>query len=223
MKTCLAFLLVLGLCAPVLWAEEALLPKEAQELVAKSAALKSYRTRFTLEAKEEDGRPIHLEGVILYELPNRRRIELKEGESAQLSQLLVSDGKQEWQFYPELASVYRGESTPEAPGPHRPFNEVLKGTLRFIAEIGKDPEARYRFEGTPLPAIVEGSPVPIQLLRIDVGKSDGLVRGMYLVDEKGEVILSQEYRDVEVNVPIAEQEFTFVPPAGVAVVEMTPS
>lgn len=215
-------MLILFLAATGSWAEEAVFPKEAQELLVKAASLKSYRTRFVIVA-EEEGEPIHLEGRILFEAPNRRRIELKEGPSPELSQLLVSDGQAEWQFYPELATVYRSQTTPEAPGPHRPFNEVQEGTLRFIEERGEGSEAKYRFEATPLPAIVEGSPVAIDLLRIDVGKKDGLVRGMYLVDDKGQVILSQEYTEVEVDVPISKEEFIFVPPTGVSVVEMEPT
>lgn len=222
MKRGIALLFVLTLAAPPLQAEEALLPKEAQELIAKGAHLKSYRTRFTLQAEDEDGKPVHLEGQILYEAPDRRHIELKEAESARLSQMLVSDGQMEWQFYPELNSVYRSKATPYSPGPHHPFNEVQSGTLRFIQSLGEGADLRYRFEAVPLPAVIEGSPIAIQTIRIDVGKEDGLVRGMYLVDDKGKVVLSQEYHDVEINIPIPKEEFTFVPPTGVAVVDVEP-
>ena len=195
------------------------MPKEAQDLSAKAAALKSYRARFTLEAKEQTGEPVQMKGTLLFEQPNRRRLELQAGGSKDLSQLLVSDGKIEWQYDEADHLVQKVTSPPEAPGPHRAFAEVQKDSLRFVERVGVSPDVRLRFEGAPLPAVVEGSPVPIEKLRIDVGEQDGLVRELMLLDSKGEAVLTQHYQEVEVNVPIPEGSFAFTPPPGTRVVE----
>lgn len=196
------------------------LPKEAQELVAKAQAIQSYRARFTLEATEETGEPVQLSGTLEFERPNRRRLELKENKAEGISQLLVSDGSVEWQYYPAGKLAYRLASPPEAPGPHRAFSEMQAGSLRFVEKRGDGAQALSRFEAIPLPSIVEGSPVPIQTLRVDVGEQDGLVREMVLLDSQGDPVLSQRYSNLEVNVLIPAESFSFQPPEGVETVDL---
>lgn len=198
------------------------LPKEAQPLLPKAAALSSYRVRFTLEAREETGKPlVRLEGRLFYERPNRRRLELKGPEGSEaVSQMLVSDGSVEWQYYPATNTVYRIANPPEPPGPHRPFAEARSGSVRFVERLGKKSEELCRFEAAPLATIVEGSPVPIKTLRVDVAEADGLVRQLVLLDAKGEPALSQQYHDVEINVSFPEGTFAFTAPEGAQVVEL---
>lgn len=199
------------------------LPKEAQGLLSKVAALESYKARFTLEVKEASGEPVRLTGTLLFQRPNRRRLEIWEGQErqeAKTSQLLISDGKMEWQYSPEKKTVYRVKSPADPPGPHRPFAEVRAETLRFVKRLEGKPASLARFEGDPIPSVVEGSPIPIQRLRVDVGEADGLVREMSLLDTQGNAVLSQRYQEVEVNVPIPEGTFTFTPPEGTEVVDL---
>ena len=210
----------LSLISSPLFAAESL-PKEAQGLVAKAAALKNYRAQFNLEAKEETGQTVRLEGTLLFQRPNQRRLELRQEGSKEISQLLVSDGTVEWQYAPSEKKAYRLSNAPEVPGPHRPFAEGK--SFRFVERIGAEPEARLRFEGTPLPTIVQDSPVPIKTLRVDVAEQDGLVRELALLDAKNQVILSQKYTAVEINAELPEGSFAFTPPEGTAVEDLTQS
>ncbi len=210
------------LCSSNVFSEEAAIPKEAQQVEAQTATLEGYRTKFTLETKEKEQGPFRVEGTLLFRRPNQRRLELHQSgaeSSEEISQLLVSDGTTEWQYYPAENMVYKVSSAPQAPGPHRPFAEVKRETLRFVGHIGTDPDVRIRFEGVPLPAITEGSPVLIQTLRVDVGQVDGLVRELVLLDEKGEAVLTQQYREIELNPQVSADTFAFTPPAGAAVVD----
>ena len=201
-------------------AEELSLPKEAQEMLVKASQVKSYRVRFALEAKEEDGKPVRMEGVLLYAQPNRRRLELKTPESEESSQLVVSDGTTEWQYYSGTHTAYRLESSPMAPGPHRAFAEMQEGTVRFIEKRSEGDTALLRFEATPLSAVVEGSPVPIETLQVDVREADGLVQRLVLLGQKGDTVLMQQYQDLELNPSVSEETFHFTPPEGTQVVEM---
>ena len=218
----LNLLLLVGGLTPV-FSEEAVLPNEAKGLLAKAAGWESYRTTFTLEAKEADGKLFKLQGTILYKKPAHRRLEIHEGEAKENTQLLVSDGKTEWQYYPQSAVVYRITTPPEPPGPHRPFSEAKPETVRFMKRVEGGPEVLLRFEGQPLPASVEGAPVPVKQIRVDVAEKDGLLRRMVLLDEKGQEVLTQEYSQVEVNVPIADDQFIFTLPEGVAVMDLPPA
>lgn len=195
------------------------LPKEAQELVAKASALKNYRAQFNLQAKEEAAKMVRLEGTLLFQRPNQRRLELRQDGSKEISQLLVSDGTVEWQYAPAEKKVYRLSNAPEVPGPHRPFAEGK--SFQFVERIDTESETRLRFEGTPLPAIVQDSPVPIKTIRVDVGEPDGLVRELALLDAGNQVVLSQKYTAVEVNTELPEGSFTFTPPEGASVEDLT--
>ncbi len=220
MKRALILAAFLFSAAAVAAAEESALPKEAQQMEAKAAALENYRARFALETKEENGELVRLEGTLSFQRPNRRRLEIRQGGSENLAQMLVADGKVEWHYYPTTASLYRVPIPKEIPGPHRPFGETQPGTVRFIEKAGSGSDVRLKFEATPAQTILEGSPVPIRLLRVEVGEQDGLVRQLVLLGEKGEEVLSQRYYDVQVNTPVPEGEYTFTPPEGVPVVDM---
>lgn len=203
--------------------EEAVLSKEAAEAQQKADSFKSYKTDFTLEAKEEDGKLFVLKGKLLYQKPGRRRLEIREGEATETTQLLVSDGAVEWQYYPQGNAVYKINNPPESPGPHRPFSETRPETIRFLDRVETDRGGLLRFEAEPLPASVEGAPVPVKKMRLELGEKDGMLRQMTMLDEKGEVVLTQKLTGLEVDVPIPEESFRFTPPEGASVTELPPA
>lgn len=200
-------------------AQEPPLPKEAKALVDRVSALKSYQAKFTLEAKEENGEEVRVEGTVIFEKPNRRRLNLSNPGEKEASQMIVSDGTTEWQYDVASKTVYKIKALADVPGPHRPFGEVKTETLRFVRSMGEGAAAVSRFEAVPLPAVVEGSPVAIESLRVDVGQKDGLVRELVLLDPKGETVFTQRYEDIQTNVSVAQGTFTFTPPADVRIIE----
>ena len=221
MRGVLVLILSAGSPASVFSAEQAL-PKEAQDLLAKASSWQSYKANFALEAKEESGKPFILRGALIYRQPGQRRLEIREGEAKENTQLLISDGKVEWQYYPQSAAIYRINNPPEAPGPHRPFSEVKVETVQFVKRVEKNGDPLLRFEADPQPASVQGSPIPVKKVRLDIGEKDGMLREMVMLDEKGEPVLTQQFTDVEVNVSPSDDQFSFTPPQGVPVTEMPP-
>lgn len=200
--------------------QEASLPAEATELLAKAQAVTRYQAQFSLEAKGDDGEQVRLEGNMIFERPNRRRLEIRlEGEET-LSQLHVSDGQVEWQYIPAAQTAYRAQNPPEPPGPHRPFADLDLASLRFVTRSGEGAQALYEFEASPLESITEGAPVPVKTVRVSLAQKDGLVRQVVLLDDRGETVLTQRYDDVQVEIQIPAETFTFQPPAGVEVVEV---
>ena len=200
--------------------QELALPKEALEIGRKASSWKSYRAEFALEAKEERGGLFKLRGVLLFKQPNLRRLEIWEGDSVEPTQILVSDGKVEWQYHPQNAVVYRLAEPVTPPGPHRPFGEAQPGTVRFIERAGEAGQGRLRFEAEPIPAAVEAYASAIQKLRIEVSEEDGLARELLLLDPDGNTVLTQRFTKVEVNVPTDATGFSFVPTEGVAVIDV---
>lgn len=192
------------------------LPAEAAQLQQKADQLKSYKASFALTAKEENGKEFKMEGTMLYQQPNRRHMEMKETGTEGAPQQLVSDGKTEWQYYPEGKAAYKINNPPSAPGPHRAFADIQPGTVRFI---GKTAEG-LSFEAEPLPDVVQQAPVKVEKVRLTLGEKDGLVRTMALLDEKGEEVLTQKFFDIETNVPVSDTAFQFTVPEGVSVMEV---
>lgn len=214
-----AFLLPISFdLSPGLFAEE--FPPEAQQVLKKLEAVTSYRTRFTLEAKEEDGQLFQMEGTLLFRMPSQRRLEIRQPGSQEEPQRVISDGKVEWQSYPQGGVVYRRVHPPEAPGPHRPFSEALPGTVRFVGFQETAAGKILRFEAQPLPESVDGAPVPIEKIRMDVAEKDGLARELVLLDAKDNAVMTQRFFDVELNVLVSDKEFSYTPKQGTAVVDM---
>lgn len=204
--------------SPLFCAEE--LPSEAQPLAQKTVGVTSYRARFTLEAQEEGGKLFQLEGTLLFRMPNQRRLEIRPSGSKEEPQWVVSDGQVEWQSYPQGGVVYRVVNPPPAPGPHRPFSEALPGTLKFIGPQQTAEGTLLRFEGKPLPKSVDGAPIPVEKIRIDVAEKDGLARELSLLDAKGDAVMTQKFFEVQLNVPASDKEFTYTPSKGVAVMDV---
>ena len=200
--------------------EEPALPPEAREILQKLAGIQSYKVRFSMEAKEPDGKLFQLEGTFLYQAPNSRRLEIHRPESKEEPQLLVSDGKVEWQYDPEAGTVYRLLNPKEAPGPHRPFSEAKGGTVRFVGRQTDEAGEFLRFEAEPIPESVSGSPIPVQKIQIDVDSKNGLMRQLILLGAGGDAVMTQRFSDPQVNVPVSGKQFTFVPQQGMAVVDL---
>jgi len=217
------------LCAALLVAGVALaaraqspaLPEEAKTLQAKADALTSYKARFSLEVKEEGEEPIALEGQLFYQRPNLRRLEIRYAGETENSQLLVDDGKAEWQHGIEDNSIYKIVNPPPPPGPHQPFVDLQLDTLRFIERIEADGQTLLRFEADPLETVNEAAPVKVETVRVDVAEGDGLTRRTALLTAEDKEILIHRFYDIEVNAPIPPESFVFAVPDGVIVEEVT--
>ncbi len=219
-RTLCVVLLVMGV-ALAAWAQSPALPEEAEALQAKVDALTSYKARFSLEVKEEGEEPIELEGKLFYQRPNLRRLEIRYAGEVENSQLLVDDGKVEWQHGIEDNTIYKITNPPLPPGPHQPFADLQLDTLRFIERIEAEGQTLLRFEADPLDAVNETAPVKIKTVRVDVAEGDGLTRRTALLTSEDKEILIHRFYDIEVNAPIPPESFVFTVPDGVIVEELT--
>jgi outer membrane lipoprotein-sorting protein len=205
------------------FAEAGALSKEAQAALDKASSWKSYKTDFSLETQEENGEDFSLRGTLIYQKPGQRHLQIREGEAAENTQILVSDGSVEWQYYPKGNVAYRIDNPPEAPGPHRPFTDVRPETVRFVKKVEGPGGPLLRFEAEPRPESVEGAPVPVKKVRLDLSEEDGMLREMVMLDEKDKPVLTQRFTGLELNVEVPEDQFKFTAPEGVSVMQMPPA
>lgn len=205
------------------FAEESGLSKEARAALEKAAGWKSYKTDFSLETQEENGEAFSLKGTLIYRKPGQRHLQIREGEATENTQMLVSDGSVEWQYYPKGGVAYRIDNPPEAPGPHRPFTDVRPETVRFVKKVEGPGGPLLRFEAEPRPESVQGSPVPVKKVRLDLSEEDGMLREMVMLDEKDKPVLTQRFTELELNVEVPEDQFKFTVPDGVSVMQPPPA
>lgn len=204
-------------------AEEGVLSKEARAALQKAEGWKSYKTDFSLETQEENGESFSLRGTLIYRKPGQRHLQIREGEATENTQMLISDGAVEWQYYPKGSVAYRIENPPEAPGPHRPFTDVRPETVRFVKRVEGPGGPLLRFEAQPRPESAEGAPIPVKKVRLDLSEGDGMLREMVMLDEKDQPVLTQRFTGLELNVEIPEDQFKFTVPEGVSVMQIPPA
>ena len=212
-------------------AEDATVQKLA-EVQRKAGQVESYKADFTLTVTEQD-KPSTLAGSILYQRPDKRRIEFTNAPGAEdIAQLVVSDGKTEWQYFPGRKVVNQTDwakvraagvppETLEVRGLHQPFIDVKSESIRFIEQKTEGQQSIYVFEADPSPTLVAEAPFTPGKLQIGIGAADGLTRWLTMQDANGREVLSQQYSKVQTRVAAKTDDFTFSPPEGVQVVDIS--
>ncbi len=198
----------------------------------KAQAVQSYRAEFALTVIEE-GKPTTLTGTILYQRPDKRRIDFSTAQATdEVAQLVVSDGTVEWQSFPAKKVVYKtdwakakaaGASTDalELRGLHQPFIDVKPGSVRFVEAKTDSDQHLYVFEAAPADTLVADAPFTPGTLRVTVSSDDGLTRHLTMTDAQGKEVLNQQYTKVQVGVPVPADQFTFTPPPGAQVIDIS--
>ena len=65
------------------------------------------------------------------------------------------------------------------------------------------------------------APLAPAKMELWIGADDGLVRKIVMFDGQGAEMISQSYKNVELNPKVLDKEFEFTPPEGVQVMDMT--
>jgi len=202
------------------------------EARGKADGVQSYQADFTVTVVEE-GRPSTMTGTVVYQRPDKRRIEFTTTQpDAGLAQLVVSNGLFEWQYFPSAKVVYQTEWSKlkagdvpaealELRGLHQPFIDVEPETIRLVETATAGDQRLYVFEADPTTSLVEGAPFTPGKIRVEVGADDGLTRRLTMTNAQGREVLVQQYTNVQINVPVQAEQFAFTPPPEVQVVDVS--
>ena len=202
------------------------------ELQAKAVAVAAYQADFSLTVTE-DHKPSTLNGTILYQRPDKRRIEFVGSPAPEdVAQLVVSDGAVEWQYFPGRHLAHKTDwakvkaaGAPsemlEIRGPHQPFLDLKPESVRLVETTADAAAPRDIFEAEPAPALIAEAPFAPGKIRVEVSAADGLARRLTMSDADGHEVLSQEYTNVRINPPITGAPFTFTPPGDAQVVDIS--
>ena len=221
----LSLLLISGLA----WADT-----KTEELIkdieSKVSAITSYRADIVMKM-EMMGQTMSHEGKMSYKKPDMIRLEMKMDKPMPMTTITVSDGNISYQYMPEMKMVQKVNlkeigDLPSADGQNscdlsKPFNGVVKDTIKYAGEEELDGKKTSVLEGKPITS--PGVEIPFQKFKLWIGIEDGVLRKMAGFNGDGKEVMSQELKNIELNPVFAEDTFRFTPPEGVQVLDMTES
>lgn len=154
-------------------------------------------------------------------------------------QITIFDGRVQWMYQPQMKMAIKldlgkleeagvGELQEEKAGKDitKPFAGMERGSIKYLGKENLDGRKVYVFEGKPKPSAKGGfarmrGMSPPERMKVWIGVEDGLLYKQVFYNEKGAEMMSMEFGEVQVNIPIRDEEFSFTPPEGVQVVDMT--
>jgi chaperone LolA len=178
--------------------------------------VRSLRATFTQQIDNPLlGTHINSEGTLYQRRPDRILLKFSKPDG----DLLMSDGRYFWVFYPSVDAKQVIRAPAAAAG---------QGGVDLQAQFLGDPVQRFRstLNGKETVAgrsafvltMIPRTAMAYKQLKVWIDEKDALARRFEIAEENGNV-RRFELRDVQVNTAIADDVFKFVPPAGARVIE----
>jgi len=210
-------------------------PELVAALAAKAAAVKSYRADMTIEMQMM-GQSMVSKGQMTFKQPGKTRMEtvMKMG-GMEMKQINVVDGTTAWTHQPAMNMVTRidlkkvaeatgNSSAMSASGDvSRPFQPLKEDTIEYLRSDTVGDTAVHVFEGRPQMAGAgnAGAGMMPAKLQLWIGAADGMVRKTIMFNAAGTPMMTQTFTNVRINTEVPDSLFTFTPPAGAQVMDMT--
>ena len=153
--------------------------------------------------------------------------------AGRIHQTIVSDGSLLWRYDPDEKIVYRinksrvyratqVEADADQPNPTRPFRALEWKSIRYSETDTLNGEILRVFEAVPEVSLLYADlPEPPARVRFSVHPEDGLLREVRYYNEKGSELLSRHFETLKINPEVDDNQFEFVVPAGVHVMDIT--
>lgn len=201
-----------------------------KDIESKVSSITSYRADIVMKM-EMMGQTMTHGGKMSYKKPDMIRLEIKMDKPMPMTTITVSDGTTSYQYMPEMKMVHKMNlkeigDTSSTSGQNscdlsKPFNGMIKDTIKYAGEEELDEKKVSVLEGNPITQ--PGMEIPFQKFKVWIGAEDGVLRKMAGFSSDGKEVMSQELKNVELNPAFAEDTFHFTPPEGVQVLDMTES
>lgn len=106
--------------------------------------------------------------------------------------------------------------------PSKVLEDLDPETIQLVGEETLDGASCFIFQGKlPKPANASEAGLLPESMKIWIGKSDGLARKTEAYQADGKLAMAATLTAIKTGVPLAPASFTFTPPAGVQVMDMT--
>jgi len=144
--------------------------------------------------------------------------------------ITVSDSNVVWTYMPVMKMVQRldsqalkeaKEESREEEDSSATFEGMLKSSVVFIGKEMLNGEEVYVLEGLPPAGMQAMTGLEFGKTTVWIAVADGLLRKTQTLNKQGEAAMTATRTEVEVNVDLPDSLFTFTPPEGIQVMDMT--
>jgi len=237
-KTLLILLVPVVILMPTaVWASETQDAGDAKAALEKVQQAAEGITSFEADMKismSVMNQPMEMVGHIVVLKPDRMRMKMTVPPQGEME--IVSDGTTTWTYMPMMNLVQKidnaaikqmpGMGGPPGGGqmndPSKALEQLDPDTLRLVGEETVDGQACYVFEGD-LPEQARGMAPQFapQKMKVWLAQADSLSRKMEGYGSDGTTMMTMTFANVKTNVQLAEDHFTFTPPPGAQVMDMS--
>ena len=144
--------------------------------------------------------------------------------------ITVSDSNVVWTYMPVMKMVQRldsqalkeaKEESREEEDSSATFEGMLKSSVVFIGKEMLNGQEVYVLEGLPPAGMQAMTGLEFGKTTVWIAVADGLLRKTQTLNKQGEAAMTATRTEVEVNVDLPDSLFTFTPPEGIQVMDMT--
>lgn len=220
--------------------------KVLKDIESKVRKIKSYSADVIITS-EMMGKSMLTQGELLFKKPDSMRMEMVLEMYPDQKTIIVSDGRTTWTYMPSMKMAHKidiARMKKEFGGLHKPggiFEQHAKESGDILNPLQGFDKGNIKFIGVDL--TTEGDALAFEATYPDkmleprseqwgftpskamfwILKDSGVTSKMDIFNKEGAKMMSQEYKNIKLNPQIADSVFTFVPPEGTQVMDMTDS
>jgi len=214
------------------------------EIGKKAAAVRSYQADMAVSISMM-GQAMTSKGLMIMRKPDRSYVEMETDMGVmKMKQIMVSDGKWMWIQQPAMNMISKidmarvtaaaGGGAGAAAGLSggagasdltNPLQMLDKESMKLLRVEDVGGVEVYVFEGA-MPKAAQATPqaqMPFMPAKVQVwvAATDGLTRKLVMLDKEGKEAMSQTFSNIVLNKDYPDSQFTFTPPPGAQVMDMT--
>lgn len=206
--------------------------KYISDIEKKAASVTSYQADLSITI-EMMGKRVDSKGTVIYKKPDKSKMESEmDMGSMKMKQISYNDGTTRWNYQPDMkiatrvdikkvAAEIKDGSMDQRSDMSQPFKGFQRDSIKFIREDTTNNGKVLIFQGIPDKSgmkMMNISPAKIELW---IGAGDGICRKMILFNDEGKEMMTQSYDNIRLNIEVNDSTFSFVPPEGIQVNDMT--
>lgn len=205
--------------------------KLIKEVRKASEKIDSYKVSYILKIKKEKGE-VHSRGYIEYKEPKKFYMEIGLSGMKSVKQIFVSNGKQVWEFIPEMGLASKidlskvdnkkvDEYLDKRGDLRDPFENLNRNSIDILKESAGGKRNLYVIKAKPKKGVKKNTIIKVKSVKIWINSELGIPKKILWYNSQGEVVIKQEFKKIELNPDLKDSRFEFNPPKGIKVMDVT--
>jgi outer membrane lipoprotein-sorting protein len=207
--------------------------KYITDIEKKASSVTSYQADMNITI-EMMGKSLETKGTVIYKKPDKSKMESEmDMGTMKIKQVSYNDGTTRWIYQPDMKTASRidikkvaaetkdGAMDQRSSDISQPFKGYQRDSIKFIREYNTNNEKVLIFQGIPEKSGLKMMNLTPAKIELWIGAGDGLCRRMILFNDEGKEMMTQSYENIKINVEVNDSTFSFVPPEGTQVNDIT--